>query len=489
MKIKAGVNFHNRFDIVKNGEWVGYAENIILDQMYTRLTSTNTFFVNIHFGTGTGTPSPERTTLFSHLGTKEAVDEERIQAFPTSKWVRKIVLNPEEFVGQTITEVGIAFGGTASNLVTHAMIKDAEGQPLSITKSALDVIEIYATLYIILEDSDTAVFQKRADWNTLVRYLTGISTFPTRMYLAASHYCGNENINLYTESVLEMTKSVVGRNLLYSGRIPIDSKNLYNRLEVLSLIEGIVSYDVGYGVMNTTFARQRSVSERILAKGIGVGDGVTTEYIIPYSEIKNTEVLVGGVVVDPLSYQIESEIGKSAGYLPLRYLIDWSEEPDSLLATYPPKGYNYSYRASSTWYRTGRGKIDGSKLLGKRILVTSQGGGYVTSTTTVSASVDGVNWTTLVTCAGSSYVEALSDPIVVNYNYIEIYIRGYNASGGAEHIGTASVVTDYEGSKLTFNDPVPQDELIEINTDVDYFPKTEDFVMDVVFEIQFGEGV
>ncbi len=37
MKIKTGVNLHNRFDVVKNGEWVGYAENIILDQMYTRI--------------------------------------------------------------------------------------------------------------------------------------------------------------------------------------------------------------------------------------------------------------------------------------------------------------------------------------------------------------------------------------------------------------------------------------------------------------------
>src|SRR5690606_23159649 len=107
MKIKAGVNFHNRFDIVKNGEWVGYAENIILNQMYNRICNFNSYFVNIHFGTGSGTPTPDRTSLFNHLGTKTAVVEETIKALPTSKVTKKIVLRPEEYVGQTITEVGV----------------------------------------------------------------------------------------------------------------------------------------------------------------------------------------------------------------------------------------------------------------------------------------------------------------------------------------------------------------------------------------------
>ena len=150
MQVEQKVSIHNRFDVEINGEWVGYGENIVLDQMWTRLCGGLSYFVNIHFGTGAGTPIASRTTLFAHLGTKTAVNDEQVKALPVSRWKRKIVLNPEEYVGQTITEVGIAFGSTASNLVTHAMLKDAEGNPISITKSDTDVVTIYATVFVTL---------------------------------------------------------------------------------------------------------------------------------------------------------------------------------------------------------------------------------------------------------------------------------------------------------------------------------------------------
>ena len=128
MHIEQKVTIHNRFDLevrdAKTGELKQKATgfNIVLDQMWTRLCGGSSYFVDIHFGTGGGTLSPSRTSLFTHLGTKTAADEEQVKALPVSRWKRKIVLNPEEFVGSTITEVGIAFGSTASNLVTHAKL-------------------------------------------------------------------------------------------------------------------------------------------------------------------------------------------------------------------------------------------------------------------------------------------------------------------------------------------------------------------------------
>ena len=53
MEIKQKVNIHNRFDVYVNDEWVGYAENIILDQMWSRLCAGNSYFSYIHFGSGT----------------------------------------------------------------------------------------------------------------------------------------------------------------------------------------------------------------------------------------------------------------------------------------------------------------------------------------------------------------------------------------------------------------------------------------------------
>ena len=133
MKAKVGVNFHNRFDVVKNGEWIGYAENIILDQMYSVICNfESNWFSRIYFGKGTGIPTPDRTALFSRLGSKTATTDNIVKAFPTSSFTRKITLLPSQYVGETITEVGIA--NSEGRLLTHAMLKDSEGNPLSLTK-------------------------------------------------------------------------------------------------------------------------------------------------------------------------------------------------------------------------------------------------------------------------------------------------------------------------------------------------------------------
>jgi sugar lactone lactonase YvrE len=195
MEIKQNVNIHNRFDVhidnIETGEHrelVGY--NIILDQMWTRLCGGSSYFGYIHFGKGTGTPTPERTSLFNHLGTKSAVTEEIIKALPVSSWRRKIVLNPEEYVGETITEVGIARGSSASNLVTHAMLKDSEGNPISITKSDTDVVTIYATVFItFMNTPPTMKLLGVPNNNQLINYLTG-SAAPSGSFrlLPGEHY-------------------------------------------------------------------------------------------------------------------------------------------------------------------------------------------------------------------------------------------------------------------------------------------------------------
>ena len=52
MKIEMKTNIHNRFKIeVKRDNKIvqeGFAENIVLDRMYTRLMSFSSFFTRIH---------------------------------------------------------------------------------------------------------------------------------------------------------------------------------------------------------------------------------------------------------------------------------------------------------------------------------------------------------------------------------------------------------------------------------------------------------
>ena len=150
--MKTNINIHNRFDFELRDAVTGElkqkakAENIVLNRMYERLCSMNSYFTNIVFGTGTGTLSPTRTTLFNRIGNATAVSFSSESKYPISFVTKRCILAPESFVGQTFTEVGIS--ETTTNINTHALITDSEGNPISITKSDTDVLTIYATVFI-----------------------------------------------------------------------------------------------------------------------------------------------------------------------------------------------------------------------------------------------------------------------------------------------------------------------------------------------------
>lgn len=184
MTIEQKVNIHNRFDIhidnIETGEHTefnGVAFNIVLDQMFSRLCAASLgHMYSIRFGSGSGVLLPTRTTLFNDLGGKSAVDDTVVYAYPTSSRKRKIVLNPEEYVGATITEVGLCYSGSVGGQVTHAMLKDAEGNPISITKTSTDVVTIYATLYATIVETPGITFIGEPQNNELIKYLLDVST-------------------------------------------------------------------------------------------------------------------------------------------------------------------------------------------------------------------------------------------------------------------------------------------------------------------------
>ena len=162
MDIKLGCKIHNRFDIevndIRTGEIVqkGYAENIVLDSMYALLTemSYSDWWWSIHYGRGTGTLEPTRTSLFSEIGYIRKTKVEKIyNAPPLASYSKcKIVITPSTAVGEIITEVGL---GRDNTIYTHALIKDAEGNPLSIgPKTDTQEITIYATVFAELTMPD-----------------------------------------------------------------------------------------------------------------------------------------------------------------------------------------------------------------------------------------------------------------------------------------------------------------------------------------------
>lgn len=293
MEIKNKVLIHNRFDIEVRDAVTGELKksitsyNIVLTQMYTRLCGGSTYFVNIHFGTGTGSLSPARTTLFTHLGTKVAVDDTLIKSIPLSTWKRKIVLNPEEFVGSTITEVGVAFGATNTNLVTHSLLKDAEGNTISILKTDVDVITIYATVFVTFDESNPNLkYIDMPSSNTLVNYLIGGGTAPTGAFSVNDIFLG--------EVKLGSTATVTWTN---------DSANKKRKTNIPRFATTVGNGQVKFLEFANVFSLKLPSSpifsgQAYAGVGLGVGDGVKVNYEIPSANVRDSSIVVkkNGVV-------------------------------------------------------------------------------------------------------------------------------------------------------------------------------------------------
>lgn len=161
MDIKLPIKIHNKFEIevkdVTTNEIVqrGYAENIVLNNysIATQVASNNAsdfFGASIAFGRGTGTLDPTRTTLFNRIDSITSVLVETVinQAPTPSYTTKKIVLLPNQYVGEKITEVGIGGIDTSETIFTHALIKDSEGNALELDeKTDTQEITIYATVF------------------------------------------------------------------------------------------------------------------------------------------------------------------------------------------------------------------------------------------------------------------------------------------------------------------------------------------------------
>ena len=308
MEINQNVKIHNRFDMQvdnietgKHEEFVGY--NIVLDQMWTKLCAGSAYFVNIHFGTGTGTPTPERTTLFSYLGTKAATTEETIKAYPISSWKRKIVLAPEEYVGSTISEVGIAYGATSSYLVTHAMLKDSEGNPISIAKTSTDVVTIYATVFITLVENPLIMWSKLPTGNALLNYLLG-SSAPTGSFglLPGEGYGtrigSTTTVSWTADTANKKRKTNVVRFDVNTGNGHVLGLDFTNVFSVAFPATGI-------------FAGQSYTDVPV-----GTGNGTETTFTIPS---KNLDSMTLNVKVNGVSTAVTQELSRAYNFTDMNF--------------------------------------------------------------------------------------------------------------------------------------------------------------------------
>jgi hypothetical protein len=298
LNIEGKVGIHNKFEIEKvntqTGEVENYeAYNMIVDAMWTRLCARNTYFNTIVFGSGTGTLAVNRTTLFTAMGNKAVTHVSRNYVETAStpiSWKQKIVLLPEEYQSTSITEVGI--GHTTTSIVTHALIKDSESNPIAVTKGEFDQITIYATIYVTLGEISYGNtkwwgFQReesvRYSSNLLVLYLLGQGTTLNGGYRVSNNLAlGSSGV---LSSAATLTADAPNKKILFSTvRYGTTNANLTGGIKT-----------VGYGVATLSSITRLFASNipatsvftqfDIEGEQIGVGDGAETDFSLDFPDI------------------------------------------------------------------------------------------------------------------------------------------------------------------------------------------------------------
>jgi len=493
LKADVKVRIHNKFEIkvIRDGKVIqeGIAENIILDQAWNTFCNfEGRWFRYIRFGTGAGTPIAGGTSLFTDLGSKEATTDEVIRAFPTTSYTRKIVLLPAEYVGETFTEVGISdYGNT---LLTHAMIKDAEGNPLTITKTEFDVLEIYATFYSTLDSgSDTGTKMQEVN-NSLHKYFSEYEYTPS--FSNATFGLSAIRYDTKYKGVLAFKNNSYGQN---SKTTDVSSKTItFNRrIDITSTPELMLQFGV-LGICSRNLNTMPTWSGQLLEnETLGTGDGIKTDFIIPKFPLldpaTNLEVKIDGVVTTAYTL-LNGDSVDSIEQTMIAHADSTHEDFDDLLNGFlVGNTVNVGYSTVEKVVKL----EDPSSLNGKQISAYLRPIDYPYSSCVnfiIYSSPDGVTWTEIFSeSTFRDYAETAYYTFNASYNYLKF--KGYNSGTTKNaYIYWAKIATlDSNKPTISFTTAPAIDEVITASYKIEPMDKNENYILDLEASITFSQGV
>lgn len=306
MNIDVGIKIHNRFDIevkdVITGEIVqrGQGENIVLNSMFTHFCSSNGYAMcnRIYFGKGAGTLSKSRTSLFSSLGYGDSSVIETVHNIPPtpSYAKRKIVIGTDAFIGETLTEVGVAYSTT---LLTHALIKDAEGNLITIDpKTDTQEITIYSTIFAEVMLPDGVLMIVNDTNNELLGKLThssnnnlsaGGTTWGFHINLSATKTATVQNQNYMNDMGLgtiihQLNQYNVQDRKQYGLRSRFASGVANGKIWSINTRTG--NYSSSFRIL---FPNSLWAGYHFVGKSIGIGNGNNKKFNLPWSDINTTK--------------------------------------------------------------------------------------------------------------------------------------------------------------------------------------------------------
>lgn len=472
------VSIHNRFDIEvidsRTGEVRQRAQafNVICDYFWTYRKENPRYAAcyYISYGGGSGTPLPSDTKLFSyisHVSTgvyNSGLDRSKGIAFIT----RKGTLSETAAVGKTITEVGFHPYVYSSQITTHAMLQDMNGNPLSITKTATDIINIYATIY---------AHWKPEGYNGA--YFLGALSKNSLLY----HFLGQEFDPSSTANMYLKGGPAAVATQYSSWTMDLDAKTLtwtLSRLGASSGNEGGFGW-IGYGrqddegsMLDPSFLVNVQGSYPVTGETVGTGDGTTTEFSTDFDLPQDATVYVNGVAVTS-GVTVKRE---PLSLTPHKYLIQIAgiNEDGSIIPTQKDMNlyHNSTYYFYNPLHEIGLYSYNNANI-------------YWSCTAALAFSDDMVNWSPTYT----------KDELTIPAQYRNCkYIRATMVpSVGDKDIGTSelgyftkfSFPPEVTGKNIVFDEAPAVGSVITIDYTTPMVPKDSNHVYDFTLVFHYGE--
>ncbi|MHB1453373.1 MAG: hypothetical protein ACYCYM_05385 [Saccharofermentanales bacterium] len=299
MNFNASVKLHNKFEVyvkdIRTGKerHIGTAYNMVLNAMWTQIISDRRSpFDYICYGRGTGELSPTRTSLFSQIAQVSSTRVEEVYSSDSGYIKEKIELSPSTAVGETITEVGIR---GYSRLVTHALLKDAEGNPISFTKTDTDVVTIYATLYCKISVTSPLGFSQSQVSYGAAYYILNYG------YITSTIKVGRNPLPLDADSINAAGISDASAASKSSNRIAYDvtaaTESYKVRFEIADA--NLFIKEIQVAETASIIVPESAIIGKVLYENVplGTGNNVKTKFLIPspYVETPMVDVKVNSI--------------------------------------------------------------------------------------------------------------------------------------------------------------------------------------------------
>lgn len=483
-------SIHNRFDIevvdAKSGKVKQTVRgfNTICNSLWTLLCSSSSYFNYIHYGTGSGAPSPSDASLFSFLGYGQPSGaDEHVDFVNGIAYVRRsIQLAASTAVGATITEVGIASGTSSTTLCTHAMLEDMNGNPVSITKTDTDVINIYATIYVHFDPKGYGGGGIRLYRNyggqragNVFRILAGYDgTLPTTrvwlmadkrmygglgyVYPATSDYTSgsikydvtNKKI-IYTIARLEASAMNIGgiRRICIGGYYAVGTNRYTNSM---------MQFDVG-----GTWYPYSEVS----GEAVGTGDGATVDFALDFPYAHDAKVYIDGVETTDFTLEYGPHTSNAQNHV------------DYLSADATPDNHIPEERSTSTTYTGSRIFYNPAYGIGLATV-------YCAQCMELYASNDCRSWEMVLAATGTVYNSTSTRAVPEEFVHYKYWKFVNTISSNADGYPSTFVAT-HTDKKLHFATPPAAGAVITADYKTDTIAKDANHVFDMTFEIHVGE--